>query len=94
MVATAPLLAAFGEAIKITPVSTGVAVDTHGIIGRTPILTPEGDEKYYATWLDLPSVPAYVNGDAVVYRGISALITTVTTGADVGWIRYWLAENA
>ena len=92
MVPTAPLIAALGEDVTITPASTGVAVTHRGIIGRTIAYSQYGDEQYYADYVDLPAATGFVNGDQVSYRGLTAQITSVQRGSDSGWLRYILGR--
>ena len=91
MVPTAPLLAALGEAISLTP-KGGVATPLRGIVGRSAAYSPEGDEQYYADWVDLPAAPAFGLGDAVQYRNRTAVITAIGQGSDPGRVRYMLGR--
>ena len=95
MVSTAPLLAALGEDIKITPQATAQvpapeAQDVRAIVTIEPMMINQAqDIQVNRVSLDLPSSPAYRIGDAVIARGQSLLIWRILPGSDAGWTRYW-----
>ena len=83
-----PLIAGLGEAITVTPAATGVAVETHGIVGLMQELAPESNVQWPDLTIDMAAPPRYRVGDAVLVRGETRKITRILLDSDAGWAVY------
>ena len=100
MVPTAPLIAALGEEIVVTPHTPegsppAEAQTVRGIVGRAPMLiNEERDVQVNLVTIDLPATPEFRRGAAVRLRGRDLMIFRILQGDDPGWTRYECAPAA